>query len=145
MAISLHNLGPKDGSKKTKKRVGRGLGSKGRTAGRGQKGQKSRAGSSGFQRLGLRKWMLAQPKLRGFKSPRPTKTAINLAKLAEVYGENEVVSPKTLVKKGLMKAAQNGVKILGDGEIKTALKIKNCSVSKSAAEKIMQAGGTIEA
>lgn len=144
MAITLHNLKPSHGSKKSRKRIGRGLASKGRTAGRGQKGQKSRSGVSGLKKLGLRKLMLSMPKLRGFKSPHPDALVVNLEDLQKFFGKDELVTPKSLVKKGLVKKAKN-VKILGDGEIDTALTIKGCAVSKSAAEKIIKAGGKIEA
>ena len=145
MAISLHTIQPQKGSKKSKKRIGRGLGSTGRTSGRGQKGQKSRAGSSGMQRLGIRKMMLATPKLRGFKSPHKTNAVVNVAVLAQSFKAGDVVTPQVLKLAGLIGTVKNGVKILGDGEIDVKLTIKGCSVSKTAAEKIAAAGGMIEA
>ena len=144
MPIGLHNLEKSRGVSKSKRRVGRGLGSgSGAKSGRGQKGQKSRSGASGFQRLGMRKLMLATPKLRGFKSGRAKKAVVSLESLEQAFAKNEMVTPKVLVKKGLIDSTSNGVKILGDGEITSALKIQGCAVSKSAAEKILAAGGEI--
>ena len=145
MAITLHNLQPSKGSKKSRKRVGRGLGSKGRTAGRGQKGQKSRSGVGGLKRLGMKKLILSMPKLRGFKSHKPKASVVNLEDIAKKFGTDEIVNPKSLVKKGLIPSNHSRVKILGDGEIETALTIKGCAVSKSAAEKIIAAKGKIDA
>lgn len=145
MAISLHTIQPQKGSKKSKKRIGRGLGSTGRTSGRGQKGQKSRAGASGMQRIGIRKMMLATPKLRGFKSPNKKNAVVNVASLAELFKAGDTVNPQALKSVGLIGTVRNGVKILGNGDIGIALKVKNCAVSKSAAEKITSAGGSIEA
>ncbi len=145
MAITLHNLGPSKGAKTSKKRIGRGLGSKGTTAGRGQKGQKSRSGVSGLKRLGMKKIMLSMPKLRGFKSGKPEAAVVNVEDLAKNFGQNEIVSLKTLKDKGLIPAMSQKAKILADGEIEVALQIKGCAVSKTAAEKILKAKGKIEA
>ncbi|MDA0208094.1 MAG: 50S ribosomal protein L15 [bacterium] len=144
--MSLHNLSPKSGSKKTKKRLGRGIGSTlGKTSGRGMKGQKSRSGASGFQRLGMRKLMLATPKLRGFNSPYNKPATVNVGDLAAVFLKGELVSPDTLKAKNLIATKKNGVKILSDGEVTVSLKVSGCKVSKAASEKITAAGGTINA
>jgi len=145
MTISLHNLQPSKGRAKTKKRIGRGLGSTGTTSGRGQKGQKARSGSSGHQRRGLRRLIFSTPKLRGFNSPNDEAISVNVEVLADHYIADEVVNPRTLKKKGLIADVKPGVKILGGGEISVALTVKGCAVSKTAAEKITAAGGTIEA
>ena len=87
MSIGLHNLSPKAGSKKSKKRVGRGLASKGTTAGRGQKGQKARSGTGGFKRLGMRKLLLSTPKLRGFGSMQAKKEISSIDELAKHFGK----------------------------------------------------------
>lgn len=145
MAITLSNLRPAKNAKTMKKRVGRGLGSKGTTSGRGQKGQTSRSGSGNAQRLGMRAMMLATPKLRGFKSLQGKAQAVNVGDLEKSYLANEVVSPKTLMKKGLVARQNDVVKILGAGELSHAVTVKNCIVSKSAQEKITKAGGKIEA
>lgn len=147
MALSLHTIKPADGSKKSKKRIGRGLASRGAKSGRGQKGQKSRAGSGGLQRIGIRQQMLAMPKLRGFKSPHADKAVVNVADIQATFAKGDIVTPATLAAKKLVaaKAKKDGVKILGNGEIEISVTVKKCAVSKSAAEKIMKAGGSIEA
>ncbi len=145
MTLSLHMLRPSFGAKKDKKRVGRGLGSKGTTAGRGQKGQSSRAGASGLQRIGSRAAMLAMPKLRGFNSMAATSQVVNLADVAEVFIAGEVVSPRTLAKKGLVRNAKAAVKILAVGELAHAVTVKGCAVSQTAKAAIEKAGGSVEA
>lgn len=144
MSIGLHNLSPFSGSKKKKMRVGRGHARKGITAGRGQKGQKARSGVGGLKRLGMKKLILSTPKVRGFKSYKPNAAVVNVSALEAAFEANAFVTPKTLKEAGLIPAsAPNHVKILGDGEISKALRVKGCSVSKSAAEKITSAGGEI--
>ena len=145
MTLSLHTIKPSEGSKKSKKRIGRGLASGGAKSGRGQKGQKSRSGASGLQRIGIRKLMLATPKLRGFTSPHGKKAVVNVEDLASVFKKGEVVTPTALKEKGLIKTTKDGVKILGEGEVSVDLKIEGCAVSKSAADKITAAGGSIKA
>lgn len=145
MAITLSSLRPAHGSKSSKKRVGRGLGSKGTTAGRGQKGQSSRSGVGNLKRLGMRHTMLATPKMRGFRSLEEKYATVNVGDLEKTYLANEVVTPKTLLKKGLIARKTNGVKILGEGELTHGVTVKNCVVSKIAAEKITKVGGKIEA
>lgn len=144
MAITLHNVESTHGAKKTKRRNGRGLARKGTTGGRGQKGQKSRTGVGGLKRLGMRKLILATPKLRGFKSLNGKAEVVNLNDIASAYIANEVVSPRTLLKKGIITSQHNGVKVLGTGEIAIAVTVKGCEVSKSAADKIGAAGGKVE-
>lgn len=147
MALSLHTIQPAEGSKKSKKRIGRGLASKGAKSGRGMKGQKSRSGASGFQRIGIRQQMLAMPKLRGFKSPNAPKAVVNVADIQAHFAKGDEVTPDTLIAKKLIssKLKKNGVKILGNGDIEIGIAVKHCAVSKAAAEKIMKAGGSIEA
>ena len=145
MTLSLHELRPGFGAKKNKKRVGRGLGSKGTTAGRGQKGQSSRAGASGLQRIGSRAAMLAMPKLRGFTSGAPRTQTVNVVDIAGAFIAGEIVSPRTLFKKGLIRDAKRDVKILGVGELAHAVVVKGCSISQTAKTAIEKAGGNIEA
>lgn len=144
MAIALHNLQPKEGAKKMKRRNGRGLGRKGTTGGRGQKGQSSRSGVGGLSRLGMRKLILATPKLRGFRSMHPEAAVVNVRDIARAYIAGEVVSPRTLLKKGLITTKEHGVKVLGAGELSVVVTVKGCEVSKSAVEKIAKAGGKVE-
>lgn len=145
MAIGLHNMSPFKGSKSLKKRVGRGVGSKwGTTAGKGQKGQKSRSGVGGLKRLGMKKLLLSTPKVRGFKAIGRKPSVVNVSDLSKAFEKGGVVTPQLLKEKGLIpNSASNAVKILGNGEIDKALKVKKCSVSKSAAEKITAAGGEV--
>lgn len=144
MAIALHTMQPKTGARKTKRRNGRGLGRKGTTGGRGQKGQSSRSGVGGLQRLGMRKLILATPKLRGFRSMHPDAAVVNVGDIARAYIAGEVVSPRTLLKKGLITTTEHGAKVLGTGELAVAVTVKGCEISKSAAEKIAKAGGKVE-
>ena len=143
--LSLSNLKPSRGAKKTKQRVGRGWGSnRGKYSGRGMKGQRSRSGGkSGLKLKGLRAIMLNIPKTRGFKSQHPKKAVVNLAELGKAFKDGATVNPAVLKTKGLVKETKNGVKILGNGEIKIKLSVKNCTVSASAKAKIEAAGGSV--
>lgn len=142
--ITLNSMRPAKGATKDKKRVGRGLGSKGTTAGRGQKGQTSRSGVGGLKRLGMRHTLLATPKSRGFNSLEDKMQIVNLGDLNKKFIAGEVVTPRTLAKKGLVKDGGGKVKILSEGDLTLALTFKNCQVSAGAAEKITQAGGKVE-
>jgi len=141
--MKLHDLSPAKGSRKNKKRVGRGPGSgTGKTAGRGHNGQRSRAGFS--QRLGFEGGQMPLvrrvPK-RGFTNIfRTTYTVVNLRALADYDGE---VNPEELAAHGLVKKGAR-IKILGDGELEKALVVKAHKFSKSAREKIEKAGGSCE-
>jgi len=144
MSIVLHKIKSSEGAIKTKKRVGRGLGSTGSYSGRGVKGQRARSGGrSGLQLKGLRSLMLKLPKQRGFKAIRSKPTVVNLQVLDKHFADSASVTPKNLLEKGLISSSQNGVKILGQGEVKHRLVIKGCFVSKTAEEKIVKAGGEI--
>lgn len=141
--MKLHDLSPAKGSRKAKKRVGRGPGSGlGKTAGRGQNGQRSRAGHS--QRVGFEGGQMPLvrrvPK-RGFTNIfRTSYTAINLHQIAEYEGD---VTPETMAEHGLVKKGIR-IKILGDGDVGKALTVKAHKFSKSAREKIEKAGGSCE-
>ena len=142
--LSLSNLSPAKGAKKSRKRVGRGWSSKGKYSGRGRKGQRSRAGGkSGLKKKGLRLIMLNIPKKRGFKSPHAKLAVVNVADLAKNYSDGALVNPKNLKAKGLISDIKNGVKVLGNGEITYKLTIKNCKVSAAAKAKIEKAGGSV--
>jgi large subunit ribosomal protein L15 len=143
--MKLHDLSPAEGSKKTKKRVGRGPGSGlGKTAGRGEKGQKSRSGYSrrvGFE--GGQMPLIRRVPKRGFTNIFRTEFAvINVAALAAAdLGDR--VDPETLAAEGLVRSGRP-VKVLGNGEIDRALTVVAHKFSKSAKEKIEKAGGTCE-
>ena len=144
--VSLSTLGPARGSRKRKVRVGRGMGSKlGKTAGSGNKGQKSRRGYSrrrGFEggQMPLHRRI---PK-RGFHNPFGVKYAvINLEEL-NVFPEGETVTPELLRTHGFIRSATDRIKVLGDGELKNKLTIHAHAFSASAKEKIAKAGGAFE-
>ena len=146
MAIGLSNLKPPRGSRKQKVRVGRGMGSKlGRTSGRGQKGQKSRSGYKrrrGFEggQMPLHRRI---PK-RGFHNPtRKIFSVVNLVSLNS-FTAGETVTPETLRSRGLVRRANDAIKILGDGDLKIALTVQAHAFSGSAREKISAAGGKVE-
>src|SRR5438309_3133824 len=144
--VSLSTLRPPRGSRKKKVRVGRGMGSKlGKTAGSGNKGQKSRRGYSrrrGFEggQMPLHRRM---PK-RGFHNPfGVTYSVVNLAEL-NVFPAGETVTPELLRAHGFVRRATDPVKVLGDGQLTTKLAIHAQAFSASAKEKITKAGGTFE-
>lgn len=142
MSLSLHTIKPSPSSKKSKRRVGRG-GKRGTYSGKGLKGQKSRSGASGLKRRGIRQLMESTPKLRGFKSLRKKPEVVNLIDLNKKFQDGDKITPKTLLLKGLVTKTKNGVKILGNGNIKIKLEISKCQISASAKEKIEKAGGSI--
>jgi large subunit ribosomal protein L15 len=151
--LSLSNLKPAQ-ARKTRKRVGRGLGSgKGRYSGRGIKGQKSRSGSHkmrpGFEG-GQNPIYMRLGKLRGGSAdampvgPHRTSTApVNVATLEERFDAGAEVTPESLVEKGVLKNTKTDIKILGNGELKKKLSVTAHAVSASAREKIEAAGGSI--
>jgi len=147
--MQLHDLAPASGSKKNPKRVGRGHGSgHGKTATRGYNGQKSRAGgakANGFEG-GQTPLARRLPKLPGFTNINRTEYApINVGRLDQAYGDGEIVDVFTLVDKGIIKNTQTLVKILGDGSLTKSLTVRVDKVSATAAEKILSAGGEVEA
>lgn len=130
--MQLHQLKPTQ-KKKRKKRIGRG-GKRGTYSGRGVKGQKARAGRK--IRPEIRDFIKKIPKKRGYRfKAKPKPQTVNLKDLERYYKENEIVSPETLLKKGLIvrvKGRIPKVKILGkSGKLTKKLKIKNCKISKS--------------
>ena len=146
MALALNNLKPAEGSTHKKKRVGRGPGSGlGKTAGRGHKGQKSRSGYSrkiGFEggQMPLQRRL---PK-RGFTNIFKKKwLEIGLAKLEENFSAGDEITPEILHERGLIKKAKHDLVILGSGEMSKALKISAHRFTKSAREKIENAGGSV--
>ena len=144
MALSLHTLKPKKGSRPTKKRVGRGLGSTGSYSGRGVKGQRARSGGrAGLKLFGIRGIMLSTPKKRGFRSDKPRAEVVNVADLAKHFINGSKVTPKLLLAKGLIPNSAGPVKILAGGEIGIALTIEGCTASESAKNKIEKAGGKV--
>jgi len=146
MAISLNSLKPAKGSTHKKKRVGRGPGSGlGKTAGRGEKGQKSRSGYSrkiGFEggQMPLHRRL---PK-RGFTNIFKKKwLEVSLAALDKNFNADEEITPELLHSKGIIKKAKHDVVVLGNGEISKPLRISAHRFTKSAREKIEKAGGAV--
>ena len=141
--LKLHHLRPAPGSKKDRTRIGRGEGSKGKTAGRGTKGTKARYQvRPGFEGGGVR-LVMRTPKLRGFKNPfRVEYQVVNIEKLAEHYPAGGAVTVADLVAKGLVRKNEP-VKVLGNGDISVKLNVSVDKVSASAEAKIVAAGGSV--
>ena len=146
--MELKDLYPAPGSRHAKKRVGRGPGSgKGKTAGRGENGQLSRAGGgtrAGFEG-GQTPLARRLAKLPGFKNiNRVEYVAVNVKTLEERFEAGDVVDRDSLIEKKVIKKYEKLVKVLGDGELTKALTVKVDKVSKTAAAKIEAAGGKVE-
>ncbi len=153
--MQLHQLVSKTKNKK-RRRVGRG-GKRGTFSGHGSKGQKSRAGTRirpGFRGGDNPIWKLF-PKKRGATKKVDIKHAkfqvhqvkpgiVNLDILSSNFKDNEIVSPKTLIKKGIVGKTNNGVKVLGDGELSKKLTFSGLKFSKSARDKIIKSGSVIK-
>ena len=145
--MGLHNLKPARGSVRKRKRVGRGPGSgTGKTAGRGEKGQKSRSGYSrkiGFE--GGQMPLHRRVPKRGFTNApfRKEFAEVNLGRL-EVFDEGTIVTPDVLVKWGIVKRLRDGVKILGKGDLTKALTVHAHGFSARAKERIAGVGGKAE-
>jgi large subunit ribosomal protein L15 len=142
--LKVHHLRPVPGANKPKTRVGRGEGSKGKTAGRGTKGTKARnTVRVGFEG-GQMPLHMRTPKLRGFKNPfRVEYQVVNLEKLAELYPKGGDVTVADLVAKGAVRKNEK-VKVLGDGDIGVKLTVTVDKVSGSAEQKIVAAGGSVK-
>jgi large subunit ribosomal protein L15 len=143
MALKLHHLRPAPGAKTAKTRVGRGQGSKGKTAGRGTKGSGARKTVPQNFEGGQMPLHRRLPKLRGFKNPfRVEYQIVNLSRVAELFPEGGSVGVDDLVAAGAVRAGAP-VKILGSGEISVALQVSAHAFSATAKEKITAAGGTV--
>ena len=145
--MKLHELSPAPGSNVPVKRIGRGPASgQGKTAGKGHKGQKARAGhgmNPGFEggQMPLQRRL---PK-RGFNNIFAKEIAIvNLSALEEVFDNGAVIDTEALLNSGLVKKELDGIKVLGHGELTKKFTVKVNAFSKSAKEKIEAAGGTAE-
>lgn len=145
--MRLHNLKPAPGSRRERKRVGRGKGAGGgKTSGRGMKGQNARSGSHskvGFEG-GQMPLVRRVPKLPGF-TPRKRKVyeIVNVSDLERFEGP-AVVDPAALAGAGLIKKEHEPVKILGDGDLSRSLTVRAHAFTRSAKEKIEAAGGRVE-
>ncbi len=143
--LKLHDLRPAPGSNTSKTRVGRGEGSKGKTAGRGTKGTKARYQVSPAFEGGQMPMHMRLPKLRGFKNPfRVEFQVVNVETLAELFPKGGAVTVEDLVEKGAVRK-NSLVKVLGTGDLSVKLDVTVDAWSNSAKSKIEAAGGSIAA
>lgn len=148
--MKLHDLVPNPGSKKNRKRVGRGISAgQGKTAGRGTKGQGARSGEGGhtYRQGGNLPFYRRLPFMRGQGfTPRDQVeyNEVNLDQLTESFKANAEVTPESLKEARLLRDPRNPVVILGRGEMKVALKVRAHRVSAGAKAKIEAAGGSVE-
>jgi len=145
--LTLHSLMPPPGSTTARRRVGRGPGSGlGKTSGRGQKGQKARAGGTvrpGFE--GGQMPLIRRIPKRGFTNPFKQHAQVVNVRHLSLLAEGAEVTPETLFGAGLVRRPDTLIKLLGMGEVKRQFVVKGVQVSGSARQKIEAAGGTIEA
>jgi len=147
--MKLHDLHPAPGSKKQRKRIGRGMASgHGKTSGRGTKGQGARSGGGKgpYFEGGQLPLVRRLPFRRGFTNiHRVEYKPVNLDRLQATFGDNkQEITPEILIEAGIIKRSDKAVAILGQGELTSALTVKAHRFSKSAREKIEAAGGTVE-
>src|SRR5512139_552215 len=148
--MKLHDLVPNPGSKKNRKRVGRGISAgQGKTAGRGTKGEGARSGQGGhlYRQGGNLPFYRRLPFMRGQGfTPRNQVeyNEINLDQLTESFQANTEVNPESLEKARLLRDPRNPVVILGRGDMRVALKVKAHRISAGAKAKIEEAGGSVE-
>ena len=142
MTLKLHHLRPAPGAKTAKTRVGRGEGSKGKTAGRGTKGTGARKNVPAAFEGGQMPLHMRLPKLRGFSNPfRVEYQVVNVGKLAELFPAGGKVTVADLVEKGAVRDGRL-VKVLGSGEVSVKLDVEADAYTTSAKAKIEAAGGT---
>ena len=142
MALKVHHLRPAPGAKTAKTRVGRGEGSKGKTAGRGTKGSGARRNIPENFEGGQMPMHMRVPKLRGFKNPfRVEYQVVNLDRLSSLFPEGGTIGVDELVQAGAVRAG-HPVKVLGTGEITVAVQVTADAFSASAKDKIAAAGGS---
>lgn len=145
--MRLNDLHPAPGSTRERKRVGRGIGSgQGKTAGKGSKGQKARAGATprvGFEG-GQTPLHRRLPQRRGFTPLTRKEYALVNVSALERFEAGAEVTPEVLISTGLVKRVKDGIKILGNGEITRALTVRANKFSKGAVEKLQAAGGSAE-
>ena len=143
MALKVHHLRPAPGAKTAKTRVGRGEGSKGKTAGRGTKGTGARKNTPENFEGGQMPMHMRLPKVKGFKNPfRVEFQVVNVGTIAELFPQGGAVTVADLVAKGAVRKGQL-VKVLGNGDIQVAVQVSADAFSASAKEKIEKAGGSI--
>ena len=142
MTLKLHHLRPAPGARTAKTRVGRGEGSKGKTAGRGTKGTKARYQVPVAFEGGQMPIHMRLPKLKGFRNPFKVEfQVVNLDRINDLFPEGGTVGVEDLVAKGAVRDG-SPVKVLGTGELNVAVQVSAHAFSASAKEKIAAAGGT---
>jgi large subunit ribosomal protein L15 len=142
MTLKLHHLRPAPGAKTAKTRVGRGEGSKGKTAGRGTKGTKARNQVPASFEGGQMPIHMRLPKLKGFKNPFKVEfQVVNLDRLGELFPDGGEVTVEELVNRGAVRSG-HPVKVLGQGDLSVSVQVSANAFSGSAREKIEAAGGT---
>lgn len=142
MALKVHHLRPAPGAKTEKTRVGRGEGSKGKTAGRGTKGTGARKNVPANFEGGQTPLHMRLPKLRGFQNPfRVEYQVVNVARLAQLYPEGGTITVDDLVAKGAVRKGRL-VKVLGDGDLSVSMDVNAHAYTAAAKSKIEAAGGT---
>jgi large subunit ribosomal protein L15 len=142
MTLKLHHLRPAPGAKTAKTRVGRGEGSKGKTAGRGTKGTKARYQVPSAFEGGQMPIHMRLPKLKGFKNPFKVEfQVVNLDRISALFPDGGTVGVDELVAKGAVRKGQP-VKVLGQGDLGVAVQVSAHKFSASAKEKIAAAGGS---
>jgi large subunit ribosomal protein L15 len=148
--MKLHELAPNPGSKKNRRRVGRGISAgQGKTAGRGTKGQGARSGEGGrlYRQGGNLPFYRRLPFMRGegFTPPNQvTFNEVNLDQLAEAFKANAEVTPESLANAHLLRKLSNPVKVLGRGTVTVALTVRVHRISAAAKAKIEAAGGSVQ-
>jgi large subunit ribosomal protein L15 len=142
--LKIHHLRPAPGAHTERTRVGRGEASKGKTAGRGTKGSKARNQIPEFFEGGQMPLHRRLPKLKGFSNSqfKTSYQVVNLDRLASLFPDGGVVTPESLAAKGAVRAGEL-VKILGQGEVTTAVQVTAHKFSASARAKITAVGGTV--
>ncbi|MFH0828619.1 MAG: 50S ribosomal protein L15 [Candidatus Kerfeldbacteria bacterium] len=142
MPLSLHTLTAKPGSRRQRRRVGRGNGSRGSYSGRGAKGQRSRTGGRrGLIRRSLRSLMERVPKQRGFKAQAEKCAIVSVSNLERTCMANETVTPASLIEKHLIETPGRGIKVLGGSALTKPITVYAHAFSRSAKESIEKAGG----
>ncbi len=141
--LKLHHLRPAPGARTSRTRVGRGEGSKGKTAGRGTKGTKARGTVPARFEGGQMPLHRRIPQLRGFSNAlfKTTYQVVNTGKLAELYPEGGDVTPEDLAARGAVRSGEL-VKVLGNGDVPSGLRVTAHAFSASARQKIEAAGGS---
>lgn len=144
MSVALHTLQPAEGSRRGRKRVGRGNGSgHGTFSTRGAKGQRARSGGrSGLKKKGMKRIIAALPKLGGFVSRVSHPASVTVGSLSRVFVQGDIITLRALKKKGLIPAGARGAKIIGTEKVGKALTIAGLVATPAARAVIEAAGGS---